>query len=127
LQVFDVGKAWNEADADVCEAIDFLEYYGREMLRLGKPRRMGHAPGEDSRLLYEPRGVGVVIAPWNFPLAISLGMTSAAIVAGNTVVYKPSSQSAVTGSMMVRLFQEAKLPAGVLNFLPGPGSELGEF
>jgi RHH-type transcriptional regulator, proline utilization regulon repressor / proline dehydrogenase / delta 1-pyrroline-5-carboxylate dehydrogenase len=127
LQVFEVGKAWNEADADVCEAIDFLEYYGREMLRLGKPRRMGHTPGEDSRLLYEPRGVGVVIAPWNFPLAISLGMTSAAIVAGNTVVYKPSSQSAVTGSMMVRLFQEAGLPAGVFNFLPGPGSELGEF
>ena len=127
LQVFEVGKTWNEADADVCEAIDFLEYYGREMLRLGKPRRMGHAPGEDSRLLYEPRGVGVVIAPWNFPLAISMGMTSAAIVAGNTVVYKPSSQSAVTGSMMVRLFQEAKLPPGVLNFLPGPGSELGEF
>jgi RHH-type transcriptional regulator, proline utilization regulon repressor / proline dehydrogenase / delta 1-pyrroline-5-carboxylate dehydrogenase len=127
LQVFEVGKAWHEADADVCEAIDFLEYYGREMLRLGKPRHMGHAPGEDSRLLYEPRGVGVVIAPWNFPLAISVGMTSAAIVAGNTVIYKPSSQSAVTGFMMARLFQEANLPAGVLNFLPGPGSQLGEF
>ncbi|HBZ57084.1 MAG TPA: L-glutamate gamma-semialdehyde dehydrogenase, partial [Syntrophobacteraceae bacterium] len=127
LQVFEVGKPWHEADADVCEAIDFLEYYGREMIRLGKPRRMDQVPGEDSRLYYEPRGVGVVIAPWNFPLAISVGMTSAAIVAGNTVVYKPASNSAVTGSMVAKLFQEARLPAGVLNFLPGPGSELGEF
>ena len=127
LQVFEVGKTWNEADADVCEAIDFLEYYGREMIRLGRPHRMGRAPGEDSRLFYEPRGVGVVIAPWNFPLAISMGMTSAAIVTGNTVVYKPASQSPVIGSMLARVFQEAGLPDGVLTFLPGPGSELGDF
>jgi RHH-type proline utilization regulon transcriptional repressor/proline dehydrogenase/delta 1-pyrroline-5-carboxylate dehydrogenase len=122
-----LGKAWSEADADVCEAIDFLEYYGREMIRLGSPRRMGHAPGEDSRLVYEPRGVAVVIAPWNFPLAISMGMTSAAIVTGNTVIYKPASQSPVIGSMLAKVFQEADLPDGVLNFLPGPGSELGDF
>jgi RHH-type transcriptional regulator, proline utilization regulon repressor / proline dehydrogenase / delta 1-pyrroline-5-carboxylate dehydrogenase len=127
LQVFEVGKTWSEADADVCEAIDFLEYYGREMIRLGRPHRMGHAPGEDSRLFYEPRGVGVVIAPWNFPMAISMGMTSAAIVTGNTVVYKPASQSPVIGSMLTRVFQEAQLPDGVLNFLPGPGSDLGDF
>jgi RHH-type proline utilization regulon transcriptional repressor/proline dehydrogenase/delta 1-pyrroline-5-carboxylate dehydrogenase len=126
LQVFEVGKAWSEADADVCEAIDFMEYYAREMLRLSVPRRMGHASGEASHLFYEPRGVAVVIAPWNFPLAISTGMTSAALVTGNTVIYKPSSQSCVTGSMLYRLFERARLPRGVLNFLPGPGEELGD-
>ena len=126
LQVFEVGKSWREADGDVCEAIDFLEYYAREMLRLGPPQRMGHVPGELSHLVYEPRGVAVVIAPWNFPLAISVGMTSAAIVTGNTVVYKPASQSPVIGSMVCELFKEAKLPPGVLNFLPGSGSEIGD-
>ena len=126
LQVCEVGKAWREADADVCEAIDFLEYYGREMLRLGPPRRMGHAPGEASHLVYEPKGVAVVIAPWNFPLAISMGMTAAAIVTGNTVVYKPASQSPAIGAQVYELFREAKLPSGVLNFLPGSGSEIGD-
>lgn len=126
LQVLEVGKSWSEADADVCEAIDFLEYYGREMIRLGVRRAMGNAPGESSHLFYEPRGVAVVIAPWNFPLAISMGMASAAIVAGNTVVYKPASQSPVTGFMMDRIFTEAKLPPGVLNYLPGPGSDIGD-
>ena len=126
LQIFEVGKSWSEADADVCEAIDFLEYYGREMIRLGVPRPTGDAPGESSLLFYEPRGVAVVIAPWNFPLAISMGMVSAAIVAGNTVVYKPASQSPVTGSMVARIFEEAELPAGILNFLPGPGAEIGD-
>jgi RHH-type transcriptional regulator, proline utilization regulon repressor / proline dehydrogenase / delta 1-pyrroline-5-carboxylate dehydrogenase len=126
LQVFEVGKAWSEADADVCEAIDFLDYYGREMLRLGQPRRMGHVPGELSYLIYEPRGVCVVIAPWNFPLAISMGMTSAALVTGNTVVYKPASQSPVIGSMVYELFKEARLPSGVLNFLPGSGADIGD-
>jgi RHH-type proline utilization regulon transcriptional repressor/proline dehydrogenase/delta 1-pyrroline-5-carboxylate dehydrogenase len=126
LQVFEVGKSWSEADADVCEAIDFLEYYGREMMRLGVPRLMGSAPGESSRLFYEPRGVAVVIAPWNFPLAISMGMVSAAVVTGNTVVYKPASQSPVVGSMVVKIFEQAGLPQGVLNFLPGPGGEIGD-
>ena len=126
LQVFEVGKAWREADADVCEAIDFLEYYGREMLRLGSPERMGHVPGELSHLVYEPKGVAVVIAPWNFPLAISMGMSAAAIVTGNTVVYKPASQSPVIGAMVHELFKEAKLPPGVLNFLPGSGSDIGD-
>ncbi len=126
LQVLEVGKSWKEADADVCEAIDFLEYYGREMIRLGTPRRMGRVPGEISHLFYEPRGVAVVIAPWNFPLAISVGMTSAALVTGNTVVYKPASQSPVVGFCVARLFEDAGLPAGVLNFVPGPGSLVGE-
>ncbi len=126
LEVFEVGKTWNEADGDVCEAIDFLEYYGREMVRLGRPQRMGDAPGEDSRLFYEPRGVAAVIAPWNFPLAISTGMVSAAIVSGNTVVYKPSSEAPVIGYMLYDLFREAGLPDGVLNYVPGPGGEVGD-
>jgi RHH-type transcriptional regulator, proline utilization regulon repressor / proline dehydrogenase / delta 1-pyrroline-5-carboxylate dehydrogenase len=95
------------------------------MLRLGTPRRMQKVPGEISRLLYEPRGIAVVIAPWNFPLAISMGMTSAALVTGNTVIYKPSSQSSVVGSMISRVFSDIGLPGGVLNFLPGPGQEVG--
>jgi len=126
LQVFEAGKNWSEADGDVCEAIDFLEYYGREMLRLGVPREMGDVPGEESFLFYEPRGVVSVIAPWNFPLAISMGMTSAALVTGNTVVYKPASDTPIVGSMVYRLFEQAGLPAGVLNYLPGPGGEIGD-
>ncbi len=126
LEVYEVGKSWMESDADVCEAIDYLEYYGRQMLQLGTTRSMMEVPGEKNILFYEPRGVAVVIAPWNFPLAISTGMTSAALVAGNTVVYKPSSQSAVTGFMLYTLFSESGLPPGVLNFLPGPGSKIGD-
>ena len=126
LEVFEAGKTWSEADGDVCEAIDFLEYYGREMIRLGTPRRMGRAPGEASYLFYEPRGVATVIAPWNFPLAISMGMVSAAIVTGNAVIYKPSSDTPITGYMVSKLFQEAGLPSGVLNYLPGPGGEIGD-
>jgi RHH-type proline utilization regulon transcriptional repressor/proline dehydrogenase/delta 1-pyrroline-5-carboxylate dehydrogenase len=120
LQVFEVGKSWNESDANVCEAIDYLEYYGREMLRYSRNMTMGCVSGETSHLLYEPRGVAVVIAPWNFPMAISAGMSSAAIVTGNTVVYKPASQSPVTGYMLNGIFEEAGLPAGVFNFVPGP-------
>ncbi|MFH1490507.1 MAG: bifunctional proline dehydrogenase/L-glutamate gamma-semialdehyde dehydrogenase, partial [Pseudomonadota bacterium] len=127
LQVYEVGKTWSEADADVCEAIDFLEYYGREMIRLAAPQAMGRVPGERSHLFYEARGVAAVIGPWNFPLAISVGMMAAALVTGNTVVYKPSSNSGVTGSMVYTLFQEAGLPSGVLQFLPGPGAEIGNF
>ncbi len=127
LQVYEAGKNWREADAGVCEAIDFLEYYGREMIRLATPQRMGNISGETSHLFYEPRGVTVVIAPWNFPLSISMGMTSAALVTGNTVVYKPSSQSPVISSMLYHIFQKTKLPRGVLNFLSGPGSEIGDF
>ena len=125
LQVFEAGKNWSEADADVCEAIDFLEYYGREMLRLGVPRAMGDVPGEDSFLFYQPLGIVTVIAPWNFPLAISMGMTAAALVAGNTVVYKPASDTPLIGAMVYRLFEEAGLPRGVLNYLPGSGGEIG--
>ena len=126
LEVFEAGKNWDEADGDVCEAIDFLEYYGREMIRLGKEQDLSAVPGEASALFYEPRGVVGVIAPWNFPIAISVGMVSAALVAGNTVVYKPSSESPITGSKVLELFEEAGLPRGVLNFLPGSGADVGD-
>jgi RHH-type proline utilization regulon transcriptional repressor/proline dehydrogenase/delta 1-pyrroline-5-carboxylate dehydrogenase len=127
IQVYEVGKTWDEADADVCEGIDFLEYYAREMLRLAVPQRVGKVHGEESVLFYEPRGVAAVIAPWNFPFAISMGMISAALVTGNTVAYKPSSNSCVTGSMIYSLFSKAGLPREALHFLPGSGSEIGDF
>ena len=126
-EVLDVGKNWAEADGDVCEAIDFLEYYGREMIRLGKPAKMGNVPGEDNSYFYQPRGVGLVVAPWNFPLAISVGMTAASLVAGNAVLYKPSSQSLMIGWLAYEIFKEAGIPDGVLNFIPGRGSVVGDF
>ncbi|SNB47739.1 proline dehydrogenase family protein [Geobacter sp. DSM 9736] len=125
-QVLETGKNWAEADADVIEAIDYLEYYGREMLRLGGRRRLICPPGEENLYHYQPRGVGLVIAPWNFPLAISVGMTAAALVTGNTVLYKPSSLSPVNGWQMFRLFREAGLPDGVLSFVPGKGEAVGD-
>lgn len=125
--VFEVGKNWREADGDVCEAIDFCEYYAREMLRLGRPQRMGRLPGEHNTLFYQPRGVAAVIAPWNFPLAILTGMTMAAAVTGNTVIMKPAEQSSVIASKLMALVQRAGFPPGVINYLPGPGEEVGAF
>ncbi len=125
-QLVEVGKNWAEADADVCEAIDFLEYYGREMIRLGAPMRMGSVPGEENRYFYRPRGVGLVVAPWNFPLAISVGMVSAALVTGNAVLYKPSTLSLKNGRLAFDLLREAGVPDGVLNFVPGRGSDIGD-
>ncbi len=125
-QVREVGKSWAEADADVAEAIDYLEYYGREMIRLGKPARLGDCPGEENIYLYRPRGVGLVIAPWNFPLAISIGMASAALVAGNAVLYKPSSLSPVSGWLAFSLLKEGGAPDGALNFIPGKGDAVGD-
>lgn len=127
LQVLEVGKQWDQSYGDVCEAIDFLEYYGREMLRLDKKRRMGRAPGELNHLFYQPCGVAAVIAPWNFPLAISCGMSAAAMVTGNTVVYKPSNVSPLIGHAMARAFQQAGIPDGVFNYLPGRGSVMGDY
>jgi RHH-type proline utilization regulon transcriptional repressor/proline dehydrogenase/delta 1-pyrroline-5-carboxylate dehydrogenase len=127
LQVYEVGKTWDEADADVCEGIDFLEYYAREMMQLAVPRRVGQVLGEENILFHEPRGVAVVIAPWNFPFAVSMGMISAALVTGNTVVYKPSSNSCVTGSMIYSLFSKTGLPREVFHFLPGSGADIGDF
>ncbi len=95
LMVLEVGKTWDEADAETAEAIDYLEFYGREMLRLGTPQPTVAAPGREIELMRVPMGVGIVIPPWNFPAAITLGMTAAAIVSGNTVVLKPASSSPV--------------------------------
>ena len=125
--VYEEGKSWVEADADVAEAIDFMEFYGREMIRLGGEQPITPYPGEKNELFYIPLGVGVVIPPWNFPLAILLGMTTAALVAGNTVVLKPSSDSPVIGAKFMELLEAAGLPAGVVNFLPGAGAEVGDY
>ena len=119
LEVFEVGKGWRDADADVAEAIDFLEYYRRQMRRLAESIRLGTLPGELNHLLYRPRGVVAVLSPWNFPLAIPTGMVAAALVTGNAVVFKPSERSPVTGHALVAVFREAGLPDGVLQFLPG--------
>src|ERR671917_456180 len=126
-EAYEGGKPWAEADAQVAEAIDFLEYYAREMLRLGNGVEIYSVPGEKSRYTYQPMGVGVIIAPWNFPTAILTGMSSAAIVAGNTVIMKPSEFTSVIGAVVAEIFEEAGLPEGVLNFLPGYGSEVGDY
>ena len=123
-EVFETGKQWREADADVAEAIDFLEYYGREMIRLAEPHRRD-VPGEGNETFYEPRGVAVVIAPWNFPLAILTGMTAAALVTGNTAIMKPAEQSPVIAAKLMEAFEQAGVPAGVVNYLPGVGEEVG--
>ncbi|MFQ5847374.1 MAG: L-glutamate gamma-semialdehyde dehydrogenase [Candidatus Methylomirabilales bacterium] len=126
-EVFEVGKPWREADADVAEAIDYLEYYGREMVRLGEARRLGDVPGEVNEYLYQPRGVAVIIAPWNFPLAILTGMTSAALVTGNAAIMKPAEQSPLMAWHLMEILREAGFPAGVANYLPGLGEEVGEY
>ncbi len=126
-QVLEVGKQWDQAQGDVAEAIDFLEYYAREMERLATPRRMGNAPGELNHYFYEPKGIAAVIAPWNFPLAISVGMASAAIVAGNPVIYKPANITGIIGHHLVEIFKEAGLPDGVFNYVPGRGSVMGDY
>ncbi|MGF1579364.1 MAG: L-glutamate gamma-semialdehyde dehydrogenase [Gemmataceae bacterium] len=123
-ETYECGKQWREADADVCEAIDFCDYYALEMRRLANGYRVD-LPGEENESNYEPRGVVSVIAPWNFPLAILTGMTAAALVTGNTVVMKPAEQSSVIGAKLMEIMQEIGLPPGVLNFLPGIGEEVG--
>jgi 1-pyrroline-5-carboxylate dehydrogenase len=122
----EVGKTWPEADGDTAEAIDFMEFYGREMLRIDAGENVTPVPGEWNEMRYVPLGVGAVIPPWNFPLAILVGMTTASIVTGNTVCLKPSSDSAWIAARFVELMEEVRLPAGVLNFVPGGGGDLGE-
>ena len=125
LEVFEAGKPWKEADADVCEAIDFCEFYGREMLRLDRGGAVESPPGESNRLRYQGKGVGVVIVPWNFPLAIPTGMVAAALVAGNPVVLKPAEQTPAIAYRLYEAFEAAGLPRGVLHFLPGIGEDVG--
>jgi len=124
--VHEAGKPWREADADVDEAIDFLNFYAREMARLANPRRMqNYLLGEHNDLSYHALGVVGVIGPWNFPLAIPVGMASAALVAGNTVILKPAEQTPLIAWLWVRIMEEAGLPPGVLNFTPGRGEVCG--
>src|SRR6202453_3427396 len=122
---YEVGKNWAEADADVGETIDFLEFYAREALRLAAATTPIQYPGERNELLYIPLGVGAVIPPWNFPFAIMAGMTAAAIVTGNTVILKPSSDAPTIAALFVEVLEEAGLPAGVVNFCPGSGVAFG--
>lgn len=123
-EILECGKPWREADADLAEAIDFLEFYAAEWQRLAPPTRLGHEPGELNRRWYHPRGVTAVIAPWNFPLAIPTGMVSAALVTGNPVIFKPSERSSVLGHLLIDLFREAGVPDGVLSCVAG-GPEIG--
>jgi RHH-type proline utilization regulon transcriptional repressor/proline dehydrogenase/delta 1-pyrroline-5-carboxylate dehydrogenase len=126
LEVYEAGKPWADADADVCEAIDYCEYYGREALRLAAGGAVCSPPGEHNALVYQPKGVGVVISPWNFPLAIPTGMVVAALVVGNAVVLKPAEQAPACASMLVEALEAAGLPEGVLGFCPGPGEVVGD-
>lgn len=127
LMTLEAGKTRVEADVETAEAIDFLEFYGREMQRLSLPQPLTVSEEEENELYYLPLGVGVVIPPWNFPLAIMAGMTTAALVAGNTVVLKPASTTPVIAAKFVALLEEVGLPPGVVNYLPGPGGEVGDY
>src|ERR1022692_2342414 len=122
---YEVGKNWAEADADVGETIDFLEFYAREALRLAAATPPIQYPGERNELLYIPLGVGAVISPWNFPFAIMAGMTAASIVTGNTVILKPSSDAPTIAAKFIEVLEEAGMPAGVVNFCPGSGATFG--
>jgi 1-pyrroline-5-carboxylate dehydrogenase len=125
--VAEIGKTWPEADGDTAEAIDFLEYYAREAMRWGVPHALTPAEGTESELRYQPIGVGLVISPWNFPCAIAAGMAAAPIAAGNPVVFKPASLTPIVAAKVVEIFEQAGLPPGVVNFVPGPGEEVGDF
>ena len=123
-EIVECGKPWREADADIAEAIDFLEFYAADWRRLASPRRLGQEPGELNQRLYSPRGVTAVIAPWNFPLAIPTGMVSAALVTGNPVIFKPSERSPMMGYWLTEILHEAGVPKGVLCCLQG-GPDIG--
>ncbi len=124
--VFEVGKNWDEAEADTCEAIDFCDLYARTALHLDQAEPVVQLPGERDMLRYIPLGVGAVISPWNFPLAIMAGMTVAAIVCGNTVILKPSSDSPTIAAKFFELLEDAGCPKGVVNFCPGSGATFGQ-
>lgn len=126
-QILESGKNWAEADGDVNEAIDFLEFYARNAIKLEEGQELNPYPGEDNRMMYIPLGVGVVIPPWNFPLAILTGTVTSALVTGNTVLLKPSPLSSVIAAKFVDILQELELPAGVLNFVPGDPAEIGDY
>ncbi len=124
--VFELDKMWDEAEGEVCEAIDMLEWNGREALRLAEPAPLSALPNEANRLVYQGIGVGVVIPPWNFPCAIYTNMVMASVVAGNAVIVKPASNTPVIGYKLFEIMEEAGVPAGVVNFVPGSGGEIGD-
>ncbi len=124
--MYEAGKTWPEADADVSEAIDFCEYYARQMVRLAKPDPLVQLPGEKDELFYLPLGVGVIIPPWNFPLAIMVGMTTAALVAGNTVVIKPSSDTPTIAAKFAEVLLDAGFPPQSFSLLVGSGAVVGD-
>ena len=126
ILMLEVGKTWPEADGDIAEAIDFCEFYAREMLRYASLKPAVQLPGERDEIVYLPLGVGVVVPPWNFPLAIMVGMSVAAVVAGNAIVLKPSSDSPFIGATFMEIMDEAGLPPGVINFVTGPGAAVGD-
>ena len=125
LEILEAGKNWTEADADVAEAIDFCDFYANAMRELGLPKRTQFVSGEANFQQWWPRGVGIVISPWNFPLAILTGMMSAAVVAGNAAIIKPSEQTPVIAARLMELVRQAGFPPGVINLLTGRGSEIG--
>jgi RHH-type proline utilization regulon transcriptional repressor/proline dehydrogenase/delta 1-pyrroline-5-carboxylate dehydrogenase len=125
-EILEVGKGWREADADVCEAIDYLDYYAHEMLRLAEPRETQQLPSETNSYFYEPRGVAAIIAPWNFPLAILTGMTAAALAAGNCALMKPAEQSPIIATHLLDILRAAGLPHDACQLLQG-GGKLGAY
>ena len=126
LVCYEVGKTWVEADADIAETIDFLEFYGREMLRLGEPQKLVPMRGERNYLMYIPLGVGVIIPPWNFPCAIMAGLVAASLVTGNTVVLKPASDSPTIAAKFIDILFEAGIPKEAVDFITGPGGAVGD-
>ena len=124
-EVLEVGKTWREADAEVVETIDYLAYYGERMAELAAGRRLAEWPGERNLYRYLPRGVAVVIAPWNFPTALLTGMAAAAVVSGHAVILKPAEQSSVTAALVARALRDCGIPPAIVQFLPGPGAEVG--
>ena len=126
LMVYEVGKAWDEADGEVSEVVDLMEWYARQALELSGRDKMAPWPGELTQFRYLPLGVGAVISPWNFPLALATGMMTAAVVAGNCVILKPAETSSTTAAWLVEIFTELGLPPGVINLLTGRGSVIGE-
>lgn len=125
-ETLEASKNWLEAEADVAEAIDFCEYYGRQAVEFGKPLPVYSYPGEDNESHLIPIGAGVVIPPWNFPLAILTGMTVGPVAAGNTVIVKPASTTPIVAAMFMEAVEAAGFPPGVINFLPGSGAEVGD-
>lgn len=127
IEVYETGKPWSEADGDITEAIDFCEYYAKEMERISKPIRVSYVSGESGYYSYRPRGVALVIAPWNFPLAILCGMAAGALVTGNTVIMKPAEQSSIIAHKLMQMFMEAGTPKEALQFLPAEGETVGKY